>query len=48
MNCLRERISTQLTGHFMVTPVFCADALPTWVTMCVILAKARFVAEDAL
>jgi hypothetical protein len=48
MTHLREYISTQPTGHFVVTSPMCADVLPACMTKPVIVAKARITAEDAL
>ena len=45
---LRDYILTQPTGHIVVTTPACADVLPAWMTKPVIVAKARFMAEDAL
>ena len=44
---LREQIPTQLTGHTVVTPLCCADIMPTWTAKRVIVATARPMAEDA-
>ena len=43
----REHIPTQWTGHTTVTFLCCTDIVPTWMAKRVIVAEARFMAEDA-